>query len=185
MVADRGSPPFSRPPFLAVLGAAGLAGITFLCLRFDMNLACAAFGYLTLIALLSLMGSFIGAVGLSIAAVVCLNFFFTSPLFTLRVEYPDDVFGLAAFLTSALLVTALVARLRKTAEDAENSRRALVETIPALTWTALPDGSHDFHSQRWMEFSGLSTKEGEGMGWNAIVHPDDRPTFLERWHDAV
>src|ERR1700756_3106285 len=107
----------------ALLGAAGLAGITFLCLRFDMNLACAAFGYLTLIALLSLMGSFIGAVGLSIAAVVCLNFFFTSPLFTLRVEYPDDVFGLAAFLTSALLVTALVALLRKTAEDPKNSRR--------------------------------------------------------------
>lgn len=168
-----------------VLGGAGLFVITFLCFRFGVTLATTAFAYLMLVTLLSMIGSFVGSVVLSFAAIACLNYFFTSPLFTFRVEYPEDILALAAFLTSSLLVTTLMARLRKAAEDAEASRIALVDTIPALTWTALPDGSHDFHSGRWMEFSGLSAEEAAQDGWNTIFHPSDRPKVLERWHDAV
>ena len=168
-----------------LLGASGLALITLLCFRFNMGLASAAFGYLTLITLLCVIGSFTGAVVLSIAAVACLNYFFTPPQFSFQVEYPEDILALAAFLTISLLVTALIARWRTTAEDAEASRRALVDALPALTWTALPDGSRDFHSRRWVEFSGLSAKEAEGHRWAAFFHPDDRPKVVDRWNDAV
>ena len=168
-----------------LLGAAGLAVITFLCFRLGFSLAATAFAYMTLVTLLSLIGNFVGAVILSITAVACLNYFFVPPLFSLLIDYPEDIIAIVAFLTSSLLVTALIAQLRATAEDAEASRRALVETIPALTWTALPDGSRDFHNRRWAEFSGLSSKEAEGHGWMAFFHPDDRPKVVERWNDAV
>ena len=88
-----------------LLGAIGLAVITFLCFRFGAGLASTAFAYMTVLTLLSLIGSFIGAVILSIAAVACLNYFFTPPLFTFRIEYPQDILAVAAFLTLSLLVT--------------------------------------------------------------------------------
>ena len=184
MKRDRGSW-LGKLAAQCVLGGAGLFVITFLCFRLDVSLASTAFAYLTLVSLLSLVGCFVGSVVLSLAAVACLNYFFTVPLLSFQVEYSQDILALAAFLTSSLLVTALVARSRKTAEDAEASRQALVDTIPALTWTALPDGARDFHSRRWMEFSGLSAGDSAGDGWNVMYHPDDRAKVLEKWRHAV
>ena len=168
-----------------LLGAAGLAVITLVCFQLGVGLASTAFAYVTLVTVLSLIGSFIGAVILSIVAVACLNYFFAPPLFSFRVDYPLDILAIVAFLAVSLQVTALMARLRKTAEDTEASRRELVDTIPALAWTALPDGSHDFHNRGWLEFSGMSPTEAVGDGWVAILHPEDRETILEKWRRAV
>ena len=55
-----------------LLGAAGLAVITLVCFRLGVGLASTAFAYMTLVTVLSLIGSFIGAVILSIVAVACL-----------------------------------------------------------------------------------------------------------------
>ena len=103
----------ATPAAQLLLGAAGLAVITLVCFRLGVGLATTAFAYMTLVTVLSLIGSFIGAVILSIAAVACLNYFFVPPLFAFRVDYPMDVLAIVAFLTVSLLVTALMARLRK------------------------------------------------------------------------
>jgi len=55
--------------------------------------------------------------------------------------------------------------------------RLVIDTIPALVWSALPDGSVDFVSRRWLEFTGLSTEQALGWGYTAAIHPDD----WERW----
>ena len=71
-----------------------------------------AFAHLILIALVSLLGSFGASVVLSIVAAACLNYFFAPPLFDLRVDAPDDIVRIAAFLTTSLVVTALTTKLR-------------------------------------------------------------------------
>jgi PAS domain S-box-containing protein len=58
-------------------------------------------------------------------------------------------------------------------------------TIPALVWSALPDGSHDFLNQRWLEYTGLSLGEGLGWGWTAAFHPEDRARLVDEWRVAV
>ena len=63
--------------------------------------------------------------------------------------------------------------------------RAVIETIPAMAWSALPDGSLDFINQRWLEFSGFSPDQGLGWGWEGAVHPEDRDHFLEAWRAAI
>jgi K+-sensing histidine kinase KdpD len=78
---------------------------------------------LILIALLALIGGFIGSVVLSIVAVGCLNYFFTLPLFSFRVDYPQDVLALTAFLTTSIIVTGLTAKVRKMAEEAQASQK--------------------------------------------------------------
>lgn len=59
-----------------LFGGIGLALLTFVCLRLELNLATTGFAYLILIALLSLMGSLIGSLILSVVAVGLLDYFF-------------------------------------------------------------------------------------------------------------
>src|SRR5271166_1962866 len=95
-----------------LLGIAGLALITFVCFRLDFGRGRTGFAYVILLALLSLLGSYGASVVLSMVAAACLNYFFTPPLFELRIDAPDDIERIAAFLTTSLVVTALMTRLR-------------------------------------------------------------------------
>jgi PAS domain S-box-containing protein len=67
----------------------------------------------------------------------------------------------------------------------EKKLRAVIETIPTFAWTALPDGSEDFVNRHWQEYSGLSTKESLGSGWEAAVHPADVKRHLEKWRASL
>jgi K+-sensing histidine kinase KdpD len=107
-----------RPRLQAVasqflLGIAGVAAITYVCFWVGFGMGRTVFVYLILIALVSLLGTFSVSVVLSIIAVACLNYFFVPPLFEFRVDDPDDIVRLAAFFTTALIVTALIGKLRK------------------------------------------------------------------------
>ena len=141
------------------------------------------------------MGSLVLSVALSILAVGLLNYFFTEPLFTFRVDYPQDIAGLIAFLVTSLIVTSLVSRSRKLADLAIASQketlalkdqlRLIIDTTPALVWSALPDGSNDFVNRGWVEFTGLSLEDTKGSGWSAAIHPDDLPAHWDRWRMSV
>src|SRR5258705_11659030 len=68
---------------------------------------------------------------------------------------------------------------------AENDLRLVIVTVPALVWSALPDGSRDFLNQRWLEYTGLSLEEGLGRGWQAAIHPEDRARLVGEWRAAL
>src|SRR5690349_18529171 len=67
--------------------------------------------------------------------------------------------------------------------DIELSR--VVDALPGLVWTALPDGNVDFLNQRWCEYTGLSATDARGQGWLAAVHAEDLPELLERWRSVL
>jgi PAS domain S-box-containing protein len=60
-----------------------------------------------------------------------------------------------------------------------------VETLPALVWTALPDGQIDFFNQRWCEYTGLTLEQARGGGWQAAIYPDDLPGLLKQWQSML
>ena len=66
---------------------------------------------------------------------------------------------------------------RKRAEDAlrasERNLKLIIDTIPALAWSARPDGSAEFFNQHYLDFMGLSAEQAGDWGWTAAVHPDD------------
>jgi PAS domain S-box-containing protein len=45
-------------------------------------------------------------------------------------------------------------------KEAEDRLRLVIDTLPALAWSKLPDGSADFLNQRFREYTGLSVEEG-------------------------
>ena len=96
--------------------------------------------------------------------------------------------ALVVFSTTAFVITHLMSRVRHSFQEIQalQSERLLVaDTIPALAWSALPDGSRDFLSQRWLEYTGFSAEDGLGWGWTAAFHPGDRAAFVDAWRATL
>jgi PAS domain S-box-containing protein len=105
----------SRLPVFAaqfLLGLAGLALITFICFRLEVGVARTGFIFVILVALVSLLGSLSASVVLSLVGAACLNYFFTQPLFEFRIDLPEDIERIAAFLATSLVVAVLTTRVR-------------------------------------------------------------------------
>jgi two-component system sensor histidine kinase KdpD len=61
----------------------------------------------------------------SVLGMLCLNFFFLPPFYTLSITHSDNWVALAAFFTTALAVGQLSARARQRAEEAETGKREI------------------------------------------------------------
>jgi formate hydrogenlyase transcriptional activator len=59
--------------------------------------------------------------------------------------------------------------------------RRTIDTIPVLAWCNRPDGSNEFPTNRWQDYTGLPDEEAAGWGWKVAFHPDDLDPLLERW----
>ncbi len=63
--------------------------------------------------------------------------------------------------------------------------RAIIDTIPALVWCGLPDGSKEFLNKQWRDYTGLSQDESYGWGWQVAVHPEDLPRIGDKWRELA
>ena len=72
-------------------------------------------------------------------------------------------------------------RAQKALQQSEQHLRDVIETIPTLAWTGLPDGSNDFVNRRWQEYTGMSLEDTSGAGWKRVVHPADIAAHVEKW----
>jgi len=70
-------------------------------------------------------------------------------------------------------------------ENSEKKLRQVIDTIPTLAWCNLPDGSNEFLNKRWHEYTGLSSEESRGWGWQTAIHPEDRAPLTEKWQALV
>jgi C4-dicarboxylate-specific signal transduction histidine kinase len=108
---------FWRSAAQCLLGGAVVAVLTFVCFRLRVNLTIASLLYLTVVVLLSVTDAVVGSIFVSVVAVLCLDYFFAPPLFSLRLADPLDIVALVVFLGTALLIGRLMAQ-RKRAEQA-------------------------------------------------------------------
>lgn len=78
---------------------------------------------------------------------------------------------------------------RKNAEervrDSELMFRNMATMLPAVIWTATPDGLLNFISRQWETYYGNPIRESLGMGWAEFVHPDDRPHAAKVWQISL
>lgn len=108
-----------------LLGIAGLALLTFVCFRFQVNSTTVALLYLIVIGLVSLRGNFVSSAIVSILAYGCLDAFFTAPLFSLGMNQFLDVVAPITYVTTAFVITRLISRLRKSNEERERAQETL------------------------------------------------------------
>ena len=63
----------------------------------------------------------------------------------------------------------------------ERNLKLIIDTMPALAWSARPDGSAEFFNQHYLDFIGLSAEQASGWGWTAAVHPEDLNGLAATW----
>jgi formate hydrogenlyase transcriptional activator len=78
---------------------------------------------------------------------------------------------------------------RKQAEEKlrqdERELHRVIDTIPSLAWSTLPDGSGEFWNKRWYDYSGLTPEECLGSGWYRSVHPEDVTPLMIKWAGVI
>jgi K+-sensing histidine kinase KdpD len=74
---------FWRSATQCLLGGIAAALVTLVCFRLKVSVTTAALLYLIVVVLASLAGSFVLSAVVSIIAILCLDYFFTEPLFTI------------------------------------------------------------------------------------------------------
>ncbi len=67
----------------------------------------------------------------------------------------------------------------------ERELRDVIDTIPAIAWSALPDGSNSYVNSRFVEYCGMSPEQIAGSGWHAATHPDDLERHNAKWLACV
>jgi PAS domain S-box-containing protein len=67
----------------------------------------------------------------------------------------------------------------------EKELRTIVEAIPAYVGTAQPDGSVDFASQSFLDYTGFSGEQSMGWGWAGAIHPEDLDRVVANWRTAL
>ena len=62
----------------------------------------------------------------------------------------------------------------------ESQLRLVIDTIPAMAWSLLPDGTLDFINHRWLEYTGLTLQEALEQA-KGTIHPEDVSRVMEKW----
>src|SRR5260221_1576872 len=80
------------------------------------------------------------------------------------------------------------AERRMAEEIAHRSEKELldvIEAIPTMAFTTLPDGGSVWANRQWVDYTGLSVEETSGAGWQSTLHPDDVDEHVTRWQQSL
>src|ERR1700686_312560 len=100
----------------SAFGIAGLILITFAARLLRLQPGAVSLLYLTVVVFVSLRAGFVFSVSVSLVAVICLHYYFLPLFSSAGTKNPLAIVATAAFLTTAWVITAMVARVRKLPE---------------------------------------------------------------------
>jgi PAS domain S-box-containing protein len=166
------------------LGTATLAMATVACFQLDFGLGRVTLVYVTVLSLVSLLGSFAASMVLTAVAAVCLAYFFRPPFFPFGAAGEGDLVSIAIFVTTALIVTALTTRLVRTElQLSENTARLEdAQRIAHIGWWErdLATGGITLSDEACRIFGVMATDEPlAGEQLLKVVHPEDWGKVVE------
>lgn len=100
----------------------------------------------------------------------------------------NDRIQFVFFSCTALLVWALIAALqaaRAALQASEERFRTLVHAVPQMLWSTDAEGTADYLSQQWCDYTGQSQEEASGAGWQLVLHPEERERVAAAWQHSV
>ena len=62
---------------------------------------------------------------------------------------------------------------------------AILQTAPDIIFSGRGDGSRDYLSDRFFEYTGAVNESAVGFGWMEFVHPHDREQIKSQWAQCV
>jgi PAS domain S-box-containing protein len=73
----------------------------------------------------------------------------------------------------------------ETLRSGDHDWGSIINTIPMTAWSADIDGYCDFCNQRWRDYTGLPLEHVRGLGWEAVIHPDDLDDLMSHWQSSL
>jgi PAS domain S-box-containing protein len=75
---------------------------------------------------------------------------------------------------------------RAALERSQRRYETLLEAMPQMVWTANAHGVVEYANRRWLDYTGLTVTapEAHRLGWNEVLHPDDRDETWTAWEAA-
>src|SRR6202142_3244758 len=61
----------------------------------------------------------------------------------------------------------------------------LVDSIPALIHTAMPNGYLDYFNKPWLEYLGVTLDRVAGWNWTDFIHPEDLDGIVAKWRACI
>jgi PAS domain S-box-containing protein len=74
---------------------------------------------------------------------------------------------------------------RSALERSSQRYQVLLESIPQMVWMADASGRVLYANYRWLEYTGLNPNEAGCLGWDHLLHPDDREQTWNAWAQTV
>jgi PAS domain S-box-containing protein len=62
--------------------------------------------------------------------------------------------------------------------------RVLAEGMPPLVWRSSNEGLWTWAGPQWLDYTGQTQEQAQGWGWLDAIHPEDRKSTMEAWHQA-
>jgi C4-dicarboxylate-specific signal transduction histidine kinase len=115
---------YSNPVAVSLFGSAVLLSLSYVYQLLGAEFATAGLSLLIAIVLISTLGNYVSSVLLSLVAAGCLSYFFSPPIYSLRVERLEDIVALCAFVTTSIIITGLTAKIRSASEEELQQTRA-------------------------------------------------------------
>ena len=102
-----------------------------------------------------------------------------------QTSFPMDGAGGMAGRVAGLVQDVTVVEQTHAALLEEKERyRSLAEGIPHLVWRSSDEGLWTWAGPQWLDFTGQTQEQAQGWGWLDVVHPEDRDSTMQAWHQA-
>ncbi len=76
-------------------------------------------------------------------------------------------------------------KVEQALRESEERFRGFTNSIPAVVWTAAPDGTITYANDQWFAYCGLTPEENARSWPEMVLHPDDYERCLAKWTRAL
>jgi PAS domain S-box-containing protein len=122
---------------------------------------------------------------------VCTRVVTTGEMETYEAEFQGRTFSITVYPAGedAVISTALDITARKRDQDAlrdsEERFRELANSIDQFAWTCDSVGRVSWFNQRWYEYTGTSSRDVQGQGWQKVVHPEHYERVVAHFEECL
>ena len=74
---------------------------------------------------------------------------------------------------------------KRTSSKSEAQLQFMAESMPQKIFTATPDGTVDYLSHQWEEYTGRPSTEFLGKGWAKLLHRNELKEIAKLWQRAI
>ncbi|WP_321817598.1 PAS domain-containing protein [Paraburkholderia sp. J69-2] len=76
-------------------------------------------------------------------------------------------------------------RAEITLAESERHLNETISALPALIWSARPDGTGEFYNRYYLDYLGRTFEQVRDHEWTKAVHPEDLPGLMSVWSDIM